>query len=1090
MIRARNNKTEKLKNSDKNPVYHLKIANILYKEPKEKSKNHIKITENFTNKLPTEIVGNNDGTNDSNTNNTVDINNTNNTVDIHDTNNTVDTNNAVDTNNTVDINSTVDINYTKNTNNTTVNILLSEIDGKDLITTKYITEICGYIFRGQKNKKVFETIDIEPIKEYIVKNTNISNNNNLQNFFNLSCIQKIQKQFCDCGLQTQVCYTNDTTFIKLVISQDSIDGINLSNDISYSEQYRTRKYIVLCMQNQLPYQNSIEEQYQGCIYMNNQFNDNVLLSNNKYMLSKIYKNNITNTCRRYLLANRCLQLFALQTHLCIIYRKILYDTSNSNANKLIIHLSSFSLQNCSLPSSFYIKNYTSNKNIEKILSIINTKYNPNYIINTRLDKEKNKLINNIRSYVNNFYNNNNNFIQIEFYDDNNIQIYKYSPIYYTINSTNIPNITKFLIQKFWEYVYSIYNYYPTKEQEIYITTILYKCFISSQYNTDGMECRFNLNKQLYIYLYGTAGTGKSSFVNVQYQSLRYLITTYIDPEKRFDLIRLPLNQQNINNQKQCQLVRGISDWSLERTIEQCLCRDGIVVLQLEEMPESFIQQKKFYILIQDMLHQITTRYVECSNNIIIITTSNYVPNKIIFKNFTILNLLSPSLNYQLKWLESTIKNTILFKLIEIQTLLRDIIIKQIYTIPFELYHLNIKNDTTTNNNKYFNSKLKSNMYVRYIQSFNIYKDSILYTNDMRKQEMLKLTLSYNIIEHLTKYLLLIVNNSNSIIDIYDNFINIHVHIIIQNDLQNSKLYLPSLYKPHRQNIVFYTHKNNINCQKELIPSQKLKSYDGYFYHPCKKELILLQYMEKINKITKIPFIQLQTKIQSHLFTMQSMWQKNFFYPTVLVLVGTELQQHIASYAIRRIILQFTTILYPKEDTIITNIPADDPTCRNYEKNVSNFFNTTVAYDDDTTNTNVTKLPSLAKILEFFGILKDKKDAKILFGDPDPTSGLLVHFLQNMNILQNDNDNTINNLPIGGVVYLQINSLGQFMIRELTDEGNSKTHITKQYKNRQLFVLMVNTNDTQDKSVTVKSYLEPQLVSRSHLIIDLTSLCHL
>ena len=120
---------------------------------------------------------------------------------------------------------------------------------------------------------------------------------------------------------------------------------------------------------------------------------------------------------------------------------------------------------------------------------------------------------------------------------------------------------------------------------------------------------------LSIYLYGRAGVGKSSFVKALSIAMEELIGTDIEPLFHCNVVRIPLNTMTIRKFRQILRVRGLSDWSVQRIMEQTLVRDGLVILHLEEMPEEVSIQEEFISALDDMFEELMRLYPESRSKI-------------------------------------------------------------------------------------------------------------------------------------------------------------------------------------------------------------------------------------------------------------------------------------------------------------------------------------------------------------------------------------------------------------------------------------------------------------------------------------------
>jgi hypothetical protein len=130
---------------------------------------------------------------------------------------------------------------------------------------------------------------------------------------------------------------------------------------------------------------------------------------------------------------------------------------------------------------------------------------------------------------------------------------------------------------------------------------------------------------LNMYLYCTAGIGKTSFVKAFRAALQHTVCSFLDTDKRVSVVKLPLNSVSPNHLNSMLQVKGISDMSIERMLEQTLCKGHIVIFHLEENPQDLQLQELLFSRTQLMLSKLMARYPEYRANIICIFTSNYEP---------------------------------------------------------------------------------------------------------------------------------------------------------------------------------------------------------------------------------------------------------------------------------------------------------------------------------------------------------------------------------------------------------------------------------------------------------------------------------
>jgi len=111
---------------------------------------------------------------------------------------------------------------------------------------------------------------------------------------------------------------------------------------------------------------------------------------------------------------------------------------------------------------------------------------------------------------------------------------------------------------------------------------------------------------------------------------------------------------NVWNLNQILCIQGLSDWSVERIMEQNLTKGNVVVLHLEESPQSTELQNLFLDCLMKMLQRkLWFRYPEYRSNVVFLWTSNYLPSEEIRRTFPLFEyclLTPPTKEMQRKWL--------------------------------------------------------------------------------------------------------------------------------------------------------------------------------------------------------------------------------------------------------------------------------------------------------------------------------------------------------------------------------------------------------------------------------------------------------
>mmetsp|Transcript_7767 Transcript_7767/g.15880 ORF Transcript_7767/g.15880 Transcript_7767/m.15880 type:complete len:729 (-) Transcript_7767:634-2820(-) len=155
--------------------------------------------------------------------------------------------------------------------------------------------------------------------------------------------------------------------------------------------------------------------------------------------------------------------------------------------------------------------------------------------------------------------------------------------------------------------------------------------------------------KLQFYLHGRAGIGKSEFVKVFSRGLEGLIQQNLQPSTQVAVVKLPLNSITIEDLVNITQVKGISDMSVERMIEQGLAKGSVVIFHLEECPEDFAFQEQLFAATQKVLANLRKRYPDKMGNIVTLVTSNHPPAPAVAAEVAEVTMLPPSAAMMQRW---------------------------------------------------------------------------------------------------------------------------------------------------------------------------------------------------------------------------------------------------------------------------------------------------------------------------------------------------------------------------------------------------------------------------------------------------------
>ncbi len=212
-----------------------------------------------------------------------------------------------------------------------------------------------------------------------------------------------------------------------------------------------------------------------------------------------------------------------------------------------------------------------------------------------------------------------------------------------------------LLRGFWRHSTARLRYFPSRALVAQVSPVV------AAYAAAGVSSpreAFLPRAPLHVYLWGTAGTGKSTFVRVFTDGLRHLIAGAFAPDTRVEATRVPLNQTSPAALAAMLSVRGISDWSVERIVEQTLCKGGLSLLHLEELPPAPEAQEALYALTSRMAAGLAARYPENRHNIVHISTANYPPAPALAAESATVVIYPPAAREQRLWAARTLEDVV------------------------------------------------------------------------------------------------------------------------------------------------------------------------------------------------------------------------------------------------------------------------------------------------------------------------------------------------------------------------------------------------------------------------------------------------
>jgi hypothetical protein len=481
-----------------------------------------------------------------------------------------------------------------------------------------------------------------------------------------------------------------------------------------------------------------------------------------------------------------------------------------------------------------------------------------------------------------------------------------------------------------------------------------------------------------LYLYGGPGIGKSAFVAVCSYALRILISRYFEPGKQVDIVRCPLNSSTPATMQRLLRVKGLSDWSMERILEQTICKGGMVVFHLEENPRDTVLQTRFFALIQELLELVTRRYPEHACNVLYIFTSNYAAApSIAAQCAALVRMRAPSRDAQRAWCRSVLADV-------------------------------VKNTTSALQGAAVRIELR-----RYAPE----------SADMRPLVTWKNCVGFAVAQHVKASIAALkkkkTNNTTAPLP------PLQCCVVTLHADKTSKHNV-------RVSVALGSSSCSSNSTQQPLKPVLLKSSDGFFYYNGAVQQQQQQQQQQQAETKQQLLYAMTDDVHARVVTVLSMQKELFLKPAVIVLTGTAK----ARAACTARILSIAAQLHDDDDVV-----GDG--------------------GEDTKE-------KAADVQHLHIVAKTDADKPRLFGDPDPLSGVLFRFIDKIN-----NPVYTRTRRTYGIIVSRVNTLGQFMLRDLFQEGVSSTHVTYIRKAALCFVVSIEGD---------ASSISPQLQSRAHAIL--------
>eukprot|EP01065_Artemidia_motanka_P009294 TRINITY_DN14743_c0_g1_i1.p1 TRINITY_DN14743_c0_g1~~TRINITY_DN14743_c0_g1_i1.p1 ORF type:complete len:699 (+),score=216.41 TRINITY_DN14743_c0_g1_i1:79-2097(+) len=200
------------------------------------------------------------------------------------------------------------------------------------------------------------------------------------------------------------------------------------------------------------------------------------------------------------------------------------------------------------------------------------------------------------------------------------QAVRYGPKYVEMVEEGKEAVAAAMLAAFWS-ASDANGYIPDPPLKAAVSDILEVWFKSG---LAGVTCGFRPQPPPpALYLHGKSGIGKSEFVRTLSTGLETVIRRFCDASQRVAVVKVPLNATRADSLKAQTFVRGLSDHSIERILEQSVCRGHLAVLHLEEMPADADAQIVLNDLMKSCVAKLLGRYPQYAASVLTVCTSNH-----------------------------------------------------------------------------------------------------------------------------------------------------------------------------------------------------------------------------------------------------------------------------------------------------------------------------------------------------------------------------------------------------------------------------------------------------------------------------------
>jgi hypothetical protein len=230
-----------------------------------------------------------------------------------------------------------------------------------------------------------------------------------------------------------------------------------------------------------------------------------------------------------------------------------------------------------------------------------------------------------------------------------------------------------MIQAFWTHVTDVSFYVPHQDLSQLVTSELHGYLCAGLVERGVRQGFAPAIKLPPFYLHGTSGVGKSEFVKVFCIGLQHVLERYLAPGIKVADVKVPLNAYTPETLGSVASVRGISDFSIERLIEQTVAKAGVCIVHMEEIPASAELQTALFQVLTRVFKKLDKNYPKAKGRVCRVLTSNFEACEYVLQDLDkggevgakMVQVLGPGWDLRVQWATARVQRLVETRMLDV-----------------------------------------------------------------------------------------------------------------------------------------------------------------------------------------------------------------------------------------------------------------------------------------------------------------------------------------------------------------------------------------------------------------------------------------